>query len=275
MGQGKQEEPDAQGLLVYCICEAGKSAALAGLNGVSGRPIFMVESGDLAAAVSSHDSAWGDPGAKVEDALCFANVVEALHREHPVLPLRYGHVLRGTYRVRELLEQRGAEFHAALGKLGSCVEMGLHVLWPTADSVSAGVVPREPTPLSAAGADDHQPGTTYLFGRQARLAETERQTRAAEEVAERWRNAMAGLYVACLAEPRRVSLSTFPGAGATDKPSENPAMLSLTFLVRREDVAVFRGTFRERDRDNSVKLLLSGPWPPFSFAHWAGNWESP
>jgi hypothetical protein len=43
-------------------------------------------------------------------------------------------------------------------------------------------------------------------------------------------------------------------------------MLSLYFLVPKKSIDPFRRVFRHmRRRMETTKLLLSGPWPPYSF----------
>jgi hypothetical protein len=42
-------------------------------------------------------------------------------------------------------------------------------------------------------------------------------------------------------------------------------MLSLYFLVKREEVEKFRQIFQAFASRYSARILLSGPWPPFNF----------
>jgi hypothetical protein len=50
----------------------------------------------------------------------------------------------------------------------------------------------------------------------------------------------------------------FPSSGRS-------RLLSLYFLVPRDSVGCFRRAARGLHRNESVKLLLSGPWPPYNF----------
>jgi hypothetical protein len=42
-------------------------------------------------------------------------------------------------------------------------------------------------------------------------------------------------------------------------------LASLVFLVRRENVDRLRDAFRHLEHESAVKMLLTGPWPPYSF----------
>jgi hypothetical protein len=43
-------------------------------------------------------------------------------------------------------------------------------------------------------------------------------------------------------------------------------LLSIFFLVPRENVGLFREAFRRLQGRAPEKMLLTGPWPPYNFA---------
>ena len=43
-----------------------------------------------------------------------------------------------------------------------------------------------------------------------------------------------------------------------------PNMISLNFLIKKDDVAKFQQSF-QKTGNADVKYLLSGPWPPYNF----------
>ena len=94
------------------------------------------------------------------------------------------------------------------------------------------------------------PGKTYLTERKAHYAQRERITNEMNIVVDRYRNAFAGLFVKCTSEHH-----TFG----------NPQLVSVYFLVPKDSLNRFREVFRQIDIRESEKLLLSGPWPPYSF----------
>jgi hypothetical protein len=174
-------------------------------------------------------------------------VVEALHADRAVLPMRYGCLFGEERQVVELLRLHGGEYAALLRGLDGCVEMGVRVLNAECGMRSAeyGMGSAECEMRSA-----RSPGTAYLAGRKAVYAERDRRAQEEGRVAERMREAFAGLFVKCRAE----------------RPSSLTPHVAFYFLVKREAVEPFRLAFRRIERTESARLLLSGPWPPYNFA---------
>lgn len=205
--------------------------------GVGGAPVRLIEEGGLGAAIS-----WIEPPDLTPNrarVLSYAEVVEALHVDRTVLPMRYGCLFGEDRQVVELLRVHGEEYAALLRGLDGCVEMGVRVLLEGAE----GRVP-------VAEFSSHPPGTAYLAGRKAVYAEKDRRAHDEGRVVERCREVFAGLFVKCRAE----------------RPSSRTPDVALYFLVKRGAVDSFRRAFRRISRTESARLLLSGPWPPYNFA---------
>jgi len=213
--------------------------------GVGGAPVRLLEEGGLGAAVS-----WVEPPdltPNVARVLSYGKVVEALHADRVVLPVRYGCLFEEESQVVELLRVHGEEYAAALRGLDGCVEMGVRILLPTESSVRC-----PPSGSEIEGAS----GRAYLTDRAARCAQEEEVARTLAAVMERLRSALGGL-----AE----RTGTDHGVGADGAPS------SLYFLVKRGAVASFRRAFRRIERAEPARLLLSGPWPPYNFVATEGR----
>lgn len=208
--------------------------------GVGGAPVRLIEEGGLGAAIS-----WIEPPdltPNIARVLSYAKVVEALHADRAVLPMRYGCLFEEEPQVVELLRLHGEEYAALLRGLDGCVEMGVRVLLPTESSF-----PCPPFGPETEGAS----GRAYLAVRAARYAREEQVARALTAVVERLRGALGGLAERIEADP---------GARA------DRGLSSLYFLVKRGAVDSFRKAFRRISRTESARLLLSGPWPPYNFA---------
>jgi hypothetical protein len=229
--------------VVYCILRDVRDPVRGVLPpGVESAPVFLVAEGGLAAACSVAPDACVTP--TVSRATAFAWVVGALHAVTAVLPFRYGNFLDSGGRVLNLLRVHREEFLQSLEEVQGCDEMGLRIL------------PEDrPGPACAcpACAGPAQAGREYLEGRRAHYAAEEcdeapalRTGGAAAEA----RGALEGLAVKC----REDRSSAADGR-----------LLSLFFLVRRENVERFRQAFRQLQRETSAKRLLTGPWPPYNF----------
>ena len=205
--------------------------------GVGGAPVRLIEEGGVGAAVS-----WIEPPdltPNIARVLSYAKVVEALHADRAVLPMRYGCLVREETQVLELLRAHGEEYAAVLRGLVGCVEMGVRVLLPTESSFLR--------PPSVRGPST---GRAYLTDRAARYAREEEVAHALAAVTERLRGALDGL-----AERTGIDHGVRADRGLS----------SLYFLVKRGAVESFRRAFRRIERAEAARLLLSGPWPPYNF----------
>lgn len=207
--------------------------------GVDEAAVRLIEERGVGAAVSWVESP--DVTPNVARALSYGKVVEALHADRVVLPMRYGCLFDEESQVVELLRVHGEEYAAALRGLDGYVEMGVRLLLPPGSSVRC---------RSAGVEIEGAAGSAYLIGRAVHYAREEEAVRGLAAVMERLRGALGGLA-------KRIE--TDCGARA------DRGLGSLYFLVKREAVESFRQAFRRIERAEPARLLLSGPWAPYNF----------
>jgi hypothetical protein len=215
-------------VLLYGICQQDA-------DGFSHGPGTRVVTGHgLMAVVSELEGPTTAPS--VPSLLAYERVVEAIHARQTVIPLRYGCVMESEEQIVQLLEDHHREYEALLGRLRGMTEMGIRLLW------SASAAP----PPSLA----QSPGAAYLTSLRNRYNSQE--TLIAEEVL------LADQIVVQLAgwstEQRREVSSSHQGR-----------LLSLYFLTPKSGAEEFRKVVRTISIPRGVKLLLSGPWPPYNF----------
>ena len=225
--------------LVYCILRDVRLGRHALPAGVEGAPVILVAEGGLAAACSVAPDGCVTP--TVPRATAYAWVVGALHAVTAVLPFRYGNFLDSGERVLNLLRVHRAEFLQVLEEVEGCDEMGLRILLED----RAGLACAQLACAAPGGA-----GREFLEGRRAHYAAEECDESLAAHAAAEARGALEGLAVKCRAQR----------SGAADG-----RLLSLFFLVRRENVERFREAFGQLQQETSAKMLLTGPWPPYNF----------
>ena len=265
--------------LVYCILRDVRDPVRSVLSpGVEGAPVFLVAEGGLAAACSVVPDGCATP--TVPRATAFACVVAVLHKVAAIVPFRYGNLLENREQVLELLQAHRAEFLTFLEEVQGCDEMGLRILLenrpehsvraehapytahknpcrvgavhpPSSSHTSQGLACAQPAYAAPGGT-----GREFLEGRRAHYAAEECDEAPASPLggaAAEARGALEGLAVKC-----REERSSAPA-------SPLGRVLSLFFLVRRENVERFREAFRQLQQETSAKMLLTGPWPPYNF----------
>lgn len=258
-----RREPDCGARYVYGVVRPGTAAAerLAGVPGVAGQPVRLVETDRLAAAVSDvpaeeyseeslklrlEDLDWVEATARAHHA-----VIEALGSGGAVLPLRLATVYHSDERVRDLLREREEEFGALLTRLAGHLEWGVKIY----------ALPDAPAPAPVGATAGAASGRDYLRQRRAAREHREDAWLAAARVGERIDRELAGLVADTRRyrpqEGRLAELSALPGVNVAN----------VAYLVSEADADRFRALVQEiAAEDPRVRVDVTGPWAPYSFA---------
>ncbi len=227
--------------LVYCILRSDLS--MPGWNlphGINAERVLIAAEDGLAAVYSVVPEPYAAPN--VSRATAYAGVIKAFHEMQTVLPMRYGCFFENPAQIVELLQRRSRQFKASLEELDGCVEVGVRALLGGEGEDTLKNLPHEAGPLSA---------KAYMACRAAYYAEKDCSLRHAAKAAENMRRAFDGLFV-----KHEVQRSFATGARK---------LLSAFFLVRKEQLQSFHNAFHQFQKRSSVKMLLTGPWPPYNF----------
>lgn len=230
---------------------AGRTADLP--LGVGGVPVSLIDVGRVAAVVAKVARATVLTPT-LESVMAYAGVVEALHADRAVLPMRFGCVLEGKADVAHLLCERGSTYIDVLRELEGCVEMGIRMLARHSER-GADSLPASAQLDVRAGAARLGSGADYLAERRRAYDDADRRGQEMTELAERIGTAFHGLFVRCNAGTRPAVARSVASA----------PLFSIDFLVRRESVSSFHQMFQRINRAERTRLLLSGPWPPYNF----------
>lgn len=227
--------------LLYCIFGGSAEPIHPLPPGVGGKPVFVVAQKGLSAALS--EFAESDLSPDVLQTVDYERVVETFYRSVTVIPLRYGCQVADASEAARMLEKRRGEYETLLRELAGVGEMSLHVL-PNGSRPEKGVRSSSPIPSPTV------PGTAYLEARRQHYFCLDQADLEQRRLVEDLCNSLAGLYVR-----RKVEVP--------ESSSSRP--LSIHFLVPRDSIDSFRHAARQRRSWQSLKLLLSGPWPPYNF----------
>ena len=240
---------------VYAVGEAGLSAPE--VTGVDDSAVQVLAEGPLTAVVSFVDAVrFGEEALKrsLEDlqwleatARAHHGVVAAVGAGHLVAPLRMATIYVDEGGVRTLLREQAAEFGAALDRIRGRTEWGVKAF---AAEPAAAPATEEPDTRT------DRPGTSYLMRRRAaREAATTGRQRAAEAAAE-LHDTLAG---------RSIASRRYPPQDPRLTGHRDEMVLNAAYLVDEADSASFR-EFVERWDPSVLRLELTGPWAPYSFA---------
>ncbi|HWE10344.1 MAG TPA: GvpL/GvpF family gas vesicle protein [Solirubrobacteraceae bacterium] len=214
-------------IYVYAISEPPVPAPALRRRGLGGATLRTLARDGLVAVYSRHRSLHPHP--QPDLVLHHERVVEAIMATGVVLPLRFGTQLAGEDRLGDLLAARHDELTRSLERVRGRTELGVRVM--TMRSFPGG----------EAG---ESTGRDYLLGRV-------RRHRRHEEAVRDVHAALGALSAASCIRP----------------PGTAPAILVAAYLVDDGRVAEFR---RQADqlagRPPGTRLMVTGPWPPYSFA---------
>lgn len=229
------------GCYVYCVV-APERRPPPDLVGLEDRAVRRLTSGPVALWVSELDAR---PSPSLERIRRHNEVVEAAMTESdsPV-PMRFGQWFASRTELLEEVGERRESYARALESFRGAVELGVRVVDPA----------RAPARDSPGTAD---PGRAYDTGREymEELRRSHAEERSAEEAGRRVAEELAE-HLGPVARRQRVE--TLP-------PEEG--LVSLAHLVAREDEERYRRKVAGFGRRRSdLRLRVSGPWPPYSFA---------
>jgi hypothetical protein len=159
------------------------------------------------------------------------------------LPFRFGTLVNES-QLLSYLESRRSALLKKLVALQGCVEMSVKVIWSTPSAEAAKTSP---------SANEWQgSGTAFLTAKRAEILGDEVLARRASDLST-WLNAQLNSQV----RDEQVSL----------RPRER-MVLAAAHLVERERLPAYRnGLKAARTERPELHFLVSGPWPPYSFAN--------
>jgi hypothetical protein len=230
---------------VYAIQEHDVLLPL-GLMGLQAAPLSLIRCGDLAAAVSPYAGMSVQPTA--DTLLDHETVVEALCQAGPVLPVRFGTILGSQEAVIQALTSRCDVLLADLKRVGNKVELGLTILFGETQGQSE--APNPPHPLPKLSACSPGPGTRYLQSRasfyQHEAAQQDQTHLVLEELQRILHPLTLDQRYRTLLEPRLA--------------------IRAAYLVHQGRVReVQQAIETQRQTRPTLRWLISGPWPPYSF----------
>jgi hypothetical protein len=210
-----------------------------GLIGLGAPPadVRSVREGNLAALVSAAPAMVVDPTRA--HLLVHQRVTEAVLREHTLLPVAFGTVLRSEAEVRSLLRTAQDALTGALTALEGTVELGLKVLYHR-EHLARRLELEDP-----------------VLGRREGEPEADHERRMGVALEARVEQDMGSLLE---------GLRPLAKASRTGPPVGDRMLLNAAFLVARDAVPAFEAKVKTlAARSDIYAFRFTGPWAPYSF----------
>lgn len=227
---------------LYLYCVLGDTDLLPdGVEGIMGKPLSVIRFGSLCVFTSEFD------GETVpitrENVLKHSTVINSVLERTTPLPFRFGTIVDDV-RLQSFMDARHEAIEERLNLIQGYLEMSVKILWdPGVEEVEAG---------HANGGAEKGSGTAFLRNKQREFSVSDLRARRAGEL-----SADLDTQVSLFAREKQVSL----------RPNEK-LVLAASHLVKRGSILAYRGKLAEFGRERpDLRLLVSGPWAPYSFAN--------
>jgi Gas vesicle synthesis protein GvpL/GvpF len=254
---------EPSGVWVYAVSADVAAQSLGELRGVGDEPVRGISSAGLTAIAGDvplaefgesalrrnlEDLAWLEATARAHH-----HVIDALGQRGPLVPMRLATVYANGAGVAAMLDERATDLRAALSRISAHQEWGVKAYAQQSEPGSPAAA--EPARSGAARAG---PGASYLRRRRDELSAHSQARHDAIASAEAVHIRLSGLAAeARLHPPQAPQLTGI----------RSQMLLNAAYLLDEERAEEFADAVTALAREHpGVRLELTGPWPPYSFA---------
>lgn len=254
------------GWYLYAFLSHEDLPPLAGIDGHS-PPSLIAENGIAALASSVPLAEFGEEALRrnledlrwlEEKVRLHESIVEAALAKGPVLPMKFGTIFLNADTIRAVIRRNARRIRDALEFLRDKVEWGVKGFADRA-ALRAAVLRSDAALLALSReASAKPPGQAFFLKRKIEESASAKCEAREESLT---REALEGIRGA------GVDLVEYPPLLADGARGER-IVLNLACLVRREGVEAFLAGVEQWNRghgEEGVRLLTSGPWPPYHF----------
>lgn len=228
-------------LYAYCVA-SGIDSLPSPVQGISSAPVRLLKIENFVVLVSDLDME-AVPVTR-ENALNHAAVVRSVLDQTTPLPFRFG-TLVTEQQLTNYISARKPALDTRLETVHGCVEMSVKIIWDFFDG-------DQPEPPKKSQDNKQGAGAIFLAEKRREILGDERRAAQAAEIST-WLQKNLG----SLARDKQVTM--LPGG---------KLVLSAAHLVERSKIGLYREKVAKlREERPELHFLLSGPWPPYTFAN--------
>jgi len=242
-----------EGQYVYCIVGTGEARNFGPIGiGDRGDPVTTIAYRDLGAVVSSI------PTTKYvvskENMISHEKVIEAVMKDHTLLPVRFYTVAPNAEEIRSLLRRRYLEFKKLLRELDNKVELGLKAFWRDMNAIFQEIA-KEDEEIKASRAMMTSCSTKNIDQDKSALGEVLKVALGHKKAKEK--------------EALLKSLRQLSSDSCLNMTYGDDMLLNAAFLVDRVREKEFDGEVEELAAryNGRIEFKYVGPVPPYSFVN--------
>jgi hypothetical protein len=240
-------------MLYAIIASDGKQESFHSLSvtrGIHNALVVSVAHKGLVAVLEQVDN--GRVVINTGNAIRYAGIIEELHQHDDLLPARYGTVMETKDAVIGMLEQHEKELEESLRRVRNKEEFSLKVFWNYEKGIEKIRQKMEHnTPEVATPPSGEKKSTAYLLEKIKAYHFEKAVLEYAEQLCEEIRHATEAFN---------------PDIKFKKMPSQS-LLIDAVFLQKKGLKEDFIRLVRLiNDRHSDFRFLLTGPWPPYSFA---------
>ena len=227
-------------LYAYCLVEDLDTldAPDVRVRGIDGAAVRLLKIDDFGVLVSD-----GEPNAfplTKESAVAHAAVVGSVLDKTTSLPFRFGTII-SEQQLRHYVTTYKPALEKSFAHVRGCVEMDLKIIRQIAKT--------EQQPER----EEQSPGTAFLEKKRREILGDERQAALKAELSNVLRKDLGDLI-----RDEQIAV----------RPSKTADLAAVSHLVERANIRRYQEKVQEiRNNRPDLKIRLSGPWPPYSFAN--------
>jgi hypothetical protein len=221
------------------------------MKGIAEAELAVISFNQIMAVVSDIEKA--DLVANQANAFVFAQVIETLGKQYPLLPMRFGSIMASNDAVTKMLERNYTEIQHNLGKIENKSEFGLKIFCDS-EKLTAELIVKSETATSPTVKPDTDTKNSVF------------REYVNKKLKEHRLEALMLTYVDSVITLVSEHLAQLNSINKIQKMATRSIIIDAVFLVEKERKSeVIQVVADMQNQYPGLNFILTGPWPPYNF----------